>query len=121
MMHGSVLIRWGANIPGREAAALDVFGRAIMRFEQLTKEGRIHGHREYISVTGRDGGFALMEGEVEELTKILTEEETLKLNNQASAIVQDFEVQAFLGGTDQAIQQLIGTYTASLNEIGYMQ
>jgi len=119
-MHGAVLISWGANVAGRETTGLDVFGRAINRFETMTKEGRVDGHREYFSVTGRDGGFMLIEGEVEELTKILTEEETLKLNNQASAVVKDFEIQAFLGGTDQTTQQLIGAYTSSLKDIGYM-
>lgn len=119
-MHGAVLIRWGANVPGRETTGINVFGRALNRFEAMTKEGRVQGHREYFSVTGHGGGFILLEGEVEELTKILTEEDTLKLNNQASAVVEDFEVQAFVGGTDQATQQLIGTYTASLKDIGYM-
>jgi hypothetical protein len=119
-MHGAVMIRWGTAIPGREKASIDVFGKAISRFETLTKEGRIHGHHEYISITGRDSGFALLEGELAELTKILAEEETLRLNSQATAIVEDFEVQTFVGGTDQAIQQMLGTYTSSLNEIGYM-
>jgi hypothetical protein len=114
------MIRWGANVPGRETTGLDVFGRAINRFETMTKEGRVDGHREYFSVTGHDGGFMIIEGEVEELTKILVEEDTLKLNSQASAVVEDFEVQAFVGGTDQATQQLIGTYTSSLKDIGYM-
>jgi hypothetical protein len=80
----------------------------------------VDGHREYFSVTGHDGGFMIIEGEVEELTKILVEEETLKLNSQASAVVEDFEIQTFVGGTDQATQQLIGTYTSSLKDIGYM-
>jgi hypothetical protein len=80
----------------------------------------VQGHREYFSVTGRDGGFLLLEGEVEELTKILTEEETLQLNNQASAVVEDFEIQAYIGGTDQATQELIGTFTSSLKQLGYM-
>jgi hypothetical protein len=119
-MHGAVLIRWGANVAGRETTGLEVFGRAINRFETMTKEGRVNGHREYFSVTGRDGGFMIIDGEVEELTKLLTEEETLKLNSQASAVVEDFEIQAYLGGTDQATQQLIGTYTSSLKDIGYM-
>jgi hypothetical protein len=119
-MHGAVMIKWGTSIPGREKASLDVFGKAISRFETLTKEGRIHGHHEYISITGRDGGFTLLEGELEELTKILAEEDTLRLNGQASAVVEDFEVQTFAGGTDQSIQQLVGTYTSSLHDIGYM-
>ena len=119
-MNGAIMIRWGSSIPGREAASLDVFGSAINRFETLTKEGRIHGHREYISVTGRDGGFALLEGETEELTKILAEEDTLRLNGQASAVVEDFEIQAYVGGSDQTIQQVVGTYTSGLQEIGLM-
>jgi hypothetical protein len=119
-MNGAIMIRWGTNVPGREAKGLEVFSSAINRFETLTKEGRLHGHREYVSLTGRDGGFAVLEGEVAELTKILTEEDTLRLNGQASAVVQDFEIQTFVGGTDQAIQQLVGTYTASLHDIGYL-
>lgn len=119
-MNGATMIRWGKSIPGREATSLDVFGRAINYYETLAKKGRIHGHREYISITGRDGGFALLEGEVEELTKILAEEETLRLNTQAMAVVQDFEIQTYAGGSDQAVQQLVGMYTAGLHDIGYM-
>src|SRR4029079_2171427 len=56
-MTGAVLVRWGANIPGRERKGLEVFGRAIARFEQLAKQGRIHSHSEYIALTGEVGGF----------------------------------------------------------------
>jgi len=119
-MNGALMIRWGQSIPGREAKSLDVFGSAINRFETLAKGGRIHSHREYFSVTGRDGGFALLEGDVEELTKILAEEDTLRLNFQASAVVEDFEIQVFLGGSDQTVQQVLGGYTSSLSAIGYM-
>jgi hypothetical protein len=119
-MNGALMIRWGTTKPGREAAGLEVFGSAINRFENLTKQGRIHGHREYFSVTGLNSGVAVLEGEIEELTKILTEEEILSLNIQASAVVDDYEIQAYLGGSDQAVQQQIGTYTESLHDIGYM-
>jgi hypothetical protein len=119
-MNGAIMIRWGASIPGREAGGLDVFGKAIAHFEGLTKSGRVSGHHEYLSITGDAGGFMMVEGDLDELMKILAEEATLKLNNQASAIVSDFKIQAFAGGTDNAIQQLIGDYTASLQEIGLM-
>ncbi len=119
-MNGALVIRWGASIPGREAAGLDVFGKAISHFEGMAKTGRVHSHHEYLSVTGDTGGFMMVEGELDELMKILTEDETLKLNNQAAAIVMDFEIEAYAGGTDGAIQQLIGDYTASLHEIGLM-
>ncbi len=62
----------------------------------------------------------LLEGDLRELTRIMTEEETLALNAKAAAIVQDFEIQLYGGGSEQADQQWMGNYTASLEELGYM-
>jgi hypothetical protein len=119
-MTGATVVRWGSNIPGREAKGLEVFGKAIEYFEGLTKKGRIHGHREYIALTGRAGGFMLVEGDVSELQKIMLEPETLALNSQAESIVQDFEITLYGGGSDQAVQELLGTFVGALGEIGYM-
>ncbi len=119
-MNGATVIRWGASVPGREAKGLEVFGEAIGYFEGLSKQGRIQGHREFISLTGKAGGFMLIEGEATELLKIVAEPEVLALNTRASAIVQDFDIQVFGGGTDQAIQELVGSYSGALSELGYM-
>jgi hypothetical protein len=119
-MNGATVIRWGAGIPGREAKGLEVFGKAIEFFEGLSKKGRIHGHREYIALTGADGGFMLVEGDTKELLTLLSEPEIVALNAQAAAIVQEFTIQVFAGGTDQAIQELIGTYSTAVGELGYM-
>jgi hypothetical protein len=119
-MNGATIIRWGAGIPGREAKGLEVFGKAIEFFEGLSKKGRIHGHREYIALTGTDGGFMLVEGDTKELLTLLAEPEILALNVQAAAIVQDFTIQVFAGGNDQAIQELMGTYSTAVGELGYM-
>ena len=120
MTTGAALIRWGGTVPGREAKALEVFGRSIERFEQLTKEGRIHSHQEYIALTGPAGGFTMLQGNVEELQKILVEPETLALNSQAGAIVADFEITLYAGGSDKSIQDLIGVYMGAMADIGYM-
>ena len=119
-MNGATVIRWGAGVPGREAKGLEVFGKAIEFFEGLSKTGRIHGHREYIALTGESGGFMLVEGDTKELLALLAEPEILALNAQAEAIVQDFSIRVFAGGTDQAIQGLIGTYSTAVGELGYM-
>ena len=119
-MNGATVIRWGASIPGREAKGLEIFGKAIEYFEGLSKTGRIHGHREYIALTGADGGFMLVEGDTKELLTLLGEPEVLALNAQAAAIVQDFSIQVYGGGSDQAIQELMGTYTGAVGELGYM-
>ena len=119
-MQGAFVARWGSSVAGREAKGLEVFGKAIERFEGLTKQGRVHGHREYIALTGKSGGFLVVEGEVEELQKILVEPETLALNTQAEAITQDFEITLYAGGSDQTVQEVMGTYMTALSEIGYM-
>jgi hypothetical protein len=119
-MNGATVIRWGASVPGREAKGLDVFGNAVAHFEGLLKAGRIHSHKEFFSVTGRDGGFMIVEGELSELLTISGEEDILRMNAQAAAIVQDFEITVYGGGTDQAVQGLVGVYVNGLQEIGYM-
>jgi hypothetical protein len=120
MTAGAVRISWGSNIPGREAKSLDVFASAVARFEDLAKSGRIHSHQEYFALTGRAGGFMVASGDVEELQKILAEPETIALNSKAESIVQDFQVELYVGGTDQAVQELMGTYTGAMQEIGYL-
>lgn len=119
-MTGAIVIRWGASVAGREAKGLEVFASAVQRFEEHLKSGRISSHREYFSLTGLDGGFMIIEGEVSELLTIVGEDETVALNAKAAAIVKDFETQVYGGGSDQAVQNLVGTYMTSLQEIGYM-
>ena len=119
-MNGAVVIRWGTSRAGREAKGLEVFGSTVAHFENMAKQGRIHGHREYFSITGRDGGFMMLEGEVAELTRIISEEETLKINATASAIVHDFEIQVYAGGTDQTVSELTRNYAESVQQLGYM-
>jgi hypothetical protein len=119
-MHGAIVIRWGQNIAGREAKGLEVFGTAVGHFEGLAKQGRIDGHQEYFSVTGLDGGFMIVDGDLAELAKIATEKETLALNAKASAIVEGFEITLYAGGTDQSVQELMGNYTSSMGDLGYM-
>lgn len=118
-MNGAIHISWKASVPGREAKSIEVFGAALERFEGLLKQGRIHSHEEYFAVTGAEGGFMIVRGELDELLKISVEAETLALNSKAASIVQDFTIQIYAGGTDQAVQEVMGTYISSLQEIGY--
>jgi len=118
-MTGAVLVRWGANVPGRETKGLEVFGKAVARFEQLAKQGRIHSHSEYVALTGDVGGFMIIDGDVDELQKILLEPENLALTSEASLIVQNFSQNLYAGGSDQTIQQLVGIEIESLETLGY--
>ncbi len=92
----------------------------MARFEGFAKQSHISAHRECLAVSGANGGFMLVERELTELTRIMTEEETLALNAKAAAIVQDFEIQLYGGGSEQVVQQLMGNYAAGLQELGYL-
>ena len=119
-MTGAMVISWGANVPGREAMGIESLTKALGYFEGLSKEGRIHGHREYVNVSGRDGGFMIVDGELDELQKIMIEDEFLRRRTEGGAVVEDFRVELFLGGTDQSIQEGIALFAETLNAMGVM-
>lgn len=119
-MTGAVVVSWGNSVPGREAKGLEVFGKALAHFESLAKSGRIHSHKEYFTLSGRTGGFMIIEGQVAELSKIITEEETTRLNAEAAAIVNDFRITLFAGGTDQTVQRFVSQYSEALADLGYL-
>ena len=116
-MTGAIVYTWGGPVRGREAKGLETFGEAVERFEGLAKQGRIHAHKEYLAVTGNSGrvsGFMIVEGQLEELLKLQTEPEQQELMIKANAIVENFNVQVFAGGTDATIQERMGTYVQTL-------
>ncbi len=120
MSTGAITVNWGAPVRGREAASLSVFGQSLEYLETLTKEGRIHGHKEYFSVTGKSGGFQLIEGELDELFKVLRGDEMRAILVRASAIVEDFEIEIFEGGDDASVQEGMTVWVNNLQELGYM-
>ena len=122
-MQGALMISWGSPVRGREAQSLGSFGKALGYFEELAKEGRIHGHREYFCLTGNSAersGFMIVDGDLEELQKIQLEDRNLRLMAEASSIVENFEVTLCAGGSDQAIGENVARFTETMSEMGYM-
>jgi len=122
-MQGALMICWGNPVRGREAKSLESFSRALGYFEELAKEGRIHGHREYFSLTGNSSartGYLIVDGDIDQLQKILVEDRNQRLMIEAGAIVENFEVTLCTGGSDQALGETINRYTETLNSLGYM-
>lgn len=122
-MTGAIIYSWGGPVRGREAQGLEVFGHAVGHFEQLAKQGRIHGHKEYFAVTGNSGrvsGFMMIEGELVELAKLQMEDEQLELMTRAQAITENFTVQLYAGGSDRAVQDRMSTYTQTLQELNLL-
>ncbi|MFP5299018.1 MAG: hypothetical protein ACLGHL_08535 [Actinomycetota bacterium] len=121
-MQGAIVITWGSGRPGREAKGFEIFSRALEYFEGLAKEGRIHGHREYFSLTGnisKWGGLMVIDGQLDELQKVLISDENLRLMQEADAIVDNFSVTLCGGGSDQAVGELVTRSVETLSNLGY--
>lgn len=122
-MNGAVVISWGPPVRGRETKALEVFGQALAHFDALAKNGRVHSHHEYIAVTGNTGkvgGFQIVDGEITELQKILTEDNTQRLLIRAQNIVENFTVQVFQGGNESSVQHVMTSYMEETQSQGYL-
>jgi hypothetical protein len=122
-MNGALIVSWGANVPGREAKGLEVFGKALAHFDELAKKGRIHGHKEYLSLTGNVdqlAGVMVVEGPVEELIKIQTEEATRVLLIEGASITKNFTATLAAGGDEQTLTQEITLFTKTQQQLGYL-
>jgi hypothetical protein len=119
-MHGAMINRWSETVPGREAKVLEVFSGVIQRFTEWQQQGRISRHHVYFQLTGGAGGVAIIEGDLTELAKLMTEIETLHLFRQVAAVVSDFSPSLCSGGAPEAIQLVVSTHTAALETLGYL-
>jgi hypothetical protein len=119
-MNGAVVISWGTPVRGRETKSLEVFGKAVAHFDALAKAGRIHGHQEFQARTGRSGGFMLITGDLEELARIQNEEEVLALTTSGGLICEDFRVEIYEGGTEQAITESMQRFAGVAGGLGYL-
>jgi len=122
-MNGAMIITWGGATPGREAKSLEVFGKALAYFDELSKSGRVHGHKEYISLTGNVdevAGTMVIDGPVEELLRVQTEERTRVLLAEAATITHNFTVRIAVGGDEQTLTSEIGLYSKTLQGLGYL-
>ena len=122
-MNGALIVSWGANVPGREAKGLEVFSKALAHFDALAKSGRIHGHKEYIALTGnvdKLAGVMVIEGPVDELLKLQTEEDTRTLLIEAASIAKDFTATITAGGDEQTLTHEITLFTKTQQSLGYL-
>ena len=114
---GAIFFSWGAPVRGREAQGLAVFGEALQYYEELAKEGRIIGHREYF-FADREGGCLVIEGLLPELYQLIQENRFIKLQMKAQSIMQDLTMEVATGGTDQTVNEGMTLYTETLAELG---
>lgn len=105
MADGAIFIGWGAAVPGREKESFDVFSESVQFWMKKQQDGEISSFEVFgLEPHGGDlGGFALIRGDQEKLMQLRYSPEVQRLNNRATAVVQNFGVVTAVT-TDQMMQ-----------------
>ena len=112
MANGALIFTWGAAVRGREMKGLEVLGKALAFWDEQEKEGRIHSHREYFALTGnatKRTGTMVVEGELGELLRIQMEDESIRLQTEASQICENFCVEICEANSEDSINRYVQT------------
>ena len=94
MATGALFIGWGAGVPGRERQALQVFNEAMQYWAGLQQRGEIESF-ETVLLEPHGGdlyGFILIKGDQEQLARLRTEQEFVRLYTRAGLVVRDLGV-----------------------------
>ena len=117
-MNGALVHTWRRTVPGRETMGLDVFGRALAYYDELAKEGRIHGHSEFFTVGGDVGGMVVVTGDMDELRRIEAEETYAQILVEASLVAEGYTAQLMGGGTAEDVTEGVTNYLQTLTRLG---
>ena len=117
MQEGALFIAWGAPIPGRETAALDMFKEAKDYFEGLRKKGEILALEPIIlSHTGTPiEGFFLLRGEPAKLAALTTQDAFTRVTMKTALVCKNVMVVPAFVGT--SLTTLLDTYRNEVNAL----
>ncbi len=117
MANAAIFIGWGAPIAGREAQSLQLFQEAVQHWTRWQQQGEIESF-EPVALEphgGELGGFCLIKGDRDQLSRLRYSEEWQRLNARAVTIMQQFGVvDAHIG---EGLQQLFGVYQQATQEL----
>ena len=117
-MNGALVHTWRRTVPGRETKGLEVFGRALAYYDEMAKEGRIHGHSEFFGVTGNPAGMVVITGDIEELNRLQLEETYMQICTEASMVAEDFTARLMGGGNAESVTEGVTGYLEALARMG---
>lgn len=117
MAAGALFVGWGPAVRGREQRALQVFDEALQYYTRLQQQGDIDSFEPVLlEPHGGDlGGFILVRGDQEKLSRVRTSDEFQRLNARAGLIVENLGViTAFVG---EGLQHAMGDFHAEIAEV----
>jgi hypothetical protein len=115
---GSIVFSWAGNRAGREAKGLEVFARAGVYYEGLEKAGTISGTKVYLPVTGSGLSLYIVEGKVKDLLELITDDEFMRLAQEAGLVTEGFAMNVYIGGSQDSLSEGVGNYVTLLSDHG---
>ncbi len=117
MANGALFIGWGEVIPGREQQALQVFNEALEYYGRLQQQGDLESFEPFfLEPHGGDlGGFLLLRGDRDKLSRVRTSEEFLRLSQRSALVVARFGVVGAFFGDE--LNRLLGTFQQNAAEL----
>jgi hypothetical protein len=118
MADSALFISWGATAPGRERKAVELFGESLRFLTQLVVQERVASVEPFfLEPHGRDSleGFFLVRGDLDELTKLRTEDDFQRMAVRAQAVVQNFGVVGAITG--EQLNKHMAWFTEAAREV----
>jgi hypothetical protein len=115
---GAVVVSWGAAIPGRERAMLEVLGRVLGYAESLRASGRIEELLLFVAKTGPNRDTLLLRGDLESLATLLADTQFEEHLQDGMLVVQDVVVSLWAGGSPDSVVQGVGLHADKLRSHG---
>jgi hypothetical protein len=118
MARGALFIGWGAAARGREQQALQLFGEVTQYYTQLQQRGEIESFEPVIlEPHGGDlGGFMLVKGEQDALSRLRTSEEFLRFTARAQLCLESVGVVGAAVGEE--LQRQFAMFQQLVAEVG---
>lgn len=117
MANAALFIGWGVPVPGRERQALRVFNESIQYYSWLQQQGRIESFEPVLlEQHGGDlGGFVLLRGDDEQLSRLRTDTEFQHNTTRAGLVVSNLGVvSGFIG---ENLSRIMGDYQSQVDEL----
>ena len=117
MADAALFIGWGAVVPGRERQAQRVFDEAVAYWTRLQQQGELESFEPVaLEPHGGDlGGFCLLRGERERLSRLRHSEEFRRLDARAALVVRNFGVVSADLGED--LRRTFATYQEQTGDL----
>jgi hypothetical protein len=112
---GALIIGWNRAVPGREAAAAELFGTVTSYYEKLQKNGKITNWEPvFLQQHGGDfNGFFIVRGTNTNLDWLVKEDEFVEHNLRAAHCLTNFGVIPAYVGTN-TIQEMMQRWTKTI-------